>query len=305
MARSPGRGRTKSRSEPRAGRITRRAALSLAAALCASLTAAGALATSGPASRSELIARPWAENGEIRQLGMRSRVVPGGDREKVGFIVDQIFDKKNGLGFRYQARPTLTATEAVERRSGNCLSLVSLFVSIARQAGVDAFYVQVEDFEIFYRYRGTIVRSRHVVGGVQVAGRLLTVDFLPYRPKRYRQLRRIGDRRAAALYYNAVANEAMLNDDHELAGRRFREALEVEPDFAETWNNYAILQRRSGDLEEAIRSLERARRLDPELLPAMENLAGFYRLARRTKEAARMEARVRELKTRRWKRTSF
>lgn len=244
----------------------------------------------GSPSVSELVRRPSEPNEAIFALAQQARLTRGGTKARLERIIDQIFDEKNGLGFTYQARPTLTAAEAVEARAGNCLSLVNLVVAIARTAGIDAEYVEVEDFETFYRHKGTVVRTTHVIGGVNVGGSMMYVDFLPRREKPYRQLKPISDRRAAALFYNALATEAMLDIDLDLAGTYFRNALAVDGDSAETWNNYAILQRRQGNLEQALTSLRKAHDLDPTLLPAIENLAGMYTRSNRLEDARIYEA---------------
>ncbi len=223
---------------------------------------------------------------------------PGGRSDKIERIIDLIFEEKDGVGFSYRARPTLSAADAVIRKEGNCLTLVNLTVSIARGAGIKAKYVEVEDFQSFYRQQHTVLRTTHVITGIEVSGSMTYIDFYPRSPKSYRRLRPISDRRAAALFYNALAAEAILGDDHEQAERHFRNALAVDDRFAETWNNYAILQRRRGDPEAALASLERAHELDPHLLPAIENLMGMHRRAGRLDTAEKFEAMAMGEKTR-------
>jgi len=277
---------------PKGSRSPSSAALAVLAALVAIILALFSPTTPSAATERsvELIRRPSAPNERIRHLAQQARLTRGGTSARLERIIDQIFSEKDGLGFTYQARPTLTAAEAVEDRAGNCLSLVNLVVSIARSAGIKAEYVEVEDFETFYRYQGTIVRTTHVIAGVDVSGNRMYVDFLPRREKAYRQLRPISDRRAAALFYNALATEAMLAKDHEVASSYFLDALIVDNDSAETWNNFAILRRRQGNLEAAIENLQRAHELEPSLLPAIENLAGMYRRSGQLEEARRFEA---------------
>jgi tetratricopeptide (TPR) repeat protein len=257
---------------------------------------AGPLA--GATTAEELIELPTTPNEAIRELAQQVRMTPGGTAARLERIIDLIFEEKNGLGFSYKARPTLTAGEAVVFREGNCLSLVNLTVSIARSAGIDAEYVEVEDFEAFYRQQQTIIRTTHVIAGIPVSGTMMYIDFMPRQDKTYRRLQPIPDRRAAALYYNALAAEAILNGDHERAEKQFRNALTVDAKSAETWNNYAVLQRREGNLQSALSALERAHELDPHLLPAIENLVGMHRRAGRLDEASRYETLAMREKTR-------
>lgn len=217
---------------------------------------------------------------------------------KVDSIIQKIFWKRDGLDFTYRSHPTLTAVEAYSQRQGNCLSLVNLFVAMARSAGLKAFFVEVEDFEAFYRVEGTVVRSTHVVGGTMMDGRLRTVDFLPDRDKRYRRLTIINDARATAHYYNAIGAEAMLDGDTARAEELFGKALATEPSFPDAWNNFGVLLRRTDRLDEGIAALEKALAIDHRFLPAMENLSGYYRLAGRPELAAKMDTRAIEEKTR-------
>lgn len=237
---------------------------------------------------------PFAADAEIRAVGQRISHLPGGVRDKADAVLDFIFDPSRGLGFEYRNRPTRTAAEAFRARDGNCLSLVNLYLALARAAGLDAFPVEVEDFETFHRQGGTVVRATHVVGGLMVTGMVLTVDFLPDHPKTYRRIDRISDRRHAALHYNAVATEAMLDGEAERAADLYREALRLEPGNAEAWNNYAVLAKRQGERRAARQRFERALEHDPTFLPTLNNLAALNRIEGRTAEAAALEARALE-----------
>lgn len=265
-----------------------------AVALCAVMSVAGGLPAATP-TLPDGTALPFAATAEMRaQLGDD---LPRGAGRRMQAIVDLIFSTEQGLDFRYRRRPTLTAAEAWEERAGNCLSLVNLFVALARSAGLGARFVEVEDYEIFYREQGIVVRSEHIVGGVFSGGELLTVDFLPGRPKRYYRLQPISDQRAIAHYYKAIATEALVDNDLERSRRLFELALDIDPEFADTWNNYAILRRRQDDFAGAFEALETALELDPELLPALENLSGLYRRTGELERAEAVSRQILELKT--------
>lgn len=240
---------------------------------------------------------PFALTPEIEAIGHRLGRLPGSTREKADAIVRFIFVDEDGLKFQYRRYPTLTAEQAFHERSGNCLSLVNLFIALARAGGLDAFPVQVEDWAVFSRRDGAVVRSTHVVGGLDVGSyaaldQLWTIDFLPGREKAYRKLARITDERHAALHYNSVAVEAMLTGDLAGAERLFAHALSLDPDNAEAWSNYAVLARRTGDLELGVERLERALRADGRFLPALNNMASFHRMAGRHEVAVGYERRA-------------
>lgn len=249
----------------------------------------------------DTLSLPFAASPELAAVGKRLGRLPGGTREKADAIVRFIFLDPDGLRFEYRRYPTLTADQAFRERAGNCLSLVNLFIALARSAGLDAFPVEVEDWAIFSRRDGAVVRSTHVIGGLNVGsyaalGQLWTIDFLPEREKSYRKLARIGDERHAALHYNSVAVEAMLGGDLAAADRLFAHALSLDGGSAETWSNYAVLARRADDLDTGFERLEAALRVDRRFLPALNNMASFHRLAGRPEVAARYERQALEAK---------
>jgi tetratricopeptide (TPR) repeat protein len=268
------------------------------AALAAALLAAAGAARAGeaPPAAEPL---PFAADAAIEAMANEiTRQWPEPAR-RVDSIIRHIFEKHEGaLGFEYRSHPTLTAVEAFRERKGNCMTLVNLFVAMGRAVGLKVFFVEVEDFETFYRYEGTVVRSTHVVGGLVLDGELRTIDFLPDRDKRYRSLKIISDQRAVAHYYNDVGAEALLAGDLARAETLLVRAIASDGSFTEGWNNYAILARRAGDLPLGIQRLERALALDRHFLPAMENLSGYYRLAGDLAAAERMSARALAEKTR-------
>jgi len=266
----------------------RRAASALAALAALTLAASPAAASATPG--------PFAPSPELRAAARRLATVPGGIGEKGDRIVEYIFDEKDGLGFRYRAYPTLSAAEAFEARAGNCLTLVNLFVALARSAGLEAYPMEVEDFETFSRRGGAVLRSAHVIGALETGGEIglqvWTIDFLPDRPKSYRKARRLTDARYTAMYYNSVAVEALLAGELGEADRLFAAALEHDPRSAETWSNWAVHAARSGDRRTAFERSEKALELDPDHLPALANLASLHRREGRTAEAEALETRA-------------
>lgn len=271
----------------------------LTAPLLALAAAAPVRAAPAPApTPAALAVVPFAGTPQLEAMARR---VAGGKittRQKLEAIVQLIFDRRHGLGFEYQSHPTLTAAEAAERRRGNCLSLVNLFVAMSRGVGIHTYFVEVEDFETFERRGDTVVRSTHVVGGVDFGNELRTVDFVPDRPKVYRRLRVLTDQEATAHYFNAIGAEALLAGEISRAEPLLRRALELEPELAEGWNNLGLAARRAGRLPEAIADLEQALAVEPDFVPALENLSRIYRLAGDGPRAEAAAARSLELKTR-------
>ncbi|HEX2253393.1 MAG TPA: tetratricopeptide repeat protein [Thermoanaerobaculia bacterium] len=280
---------------PRLSSSPLRLAGGLLLAAAVALPTAAAPEPPGPgaaAAEPALPPSPFAADAELERIGRLLGLRPGGVQGKAEAITRYIFDGAGGLGFQYSSHPTRTAQQAWTARSGNCLSLVNLFIALARHAGLEAFPLEVEDFESFSRQDGVVVRRTHVIGGMAVNGDVWTIDFLPDRPKTYRRMQRISDERHAALHYTAVAVEAMFAGDVAAAERLFREALAWDAGAAEAWNNFAVLARRQGDEATARERLERALEHDPRSLPALNNLSALHRRAGRLAEARGLEERA-------------
>ena len=122
-------------------------------------------------------------------------------------VMDLIFER---LGITYQLAPTRTASEAFRARRGNCLSFVNLFVGLARAGDLNPFYVELIQYQKWRHQAGMVISQGHIVAGMYLSGELQTYDFLPYRPKAYRDFNPIDDLQAAAHYYNNLGAEALL-----------------------------------------------------------------------------------------------
>ena len=72
------------------------------------------------------------------------------------------------MQLKYEVGSTATAREAFETRRANCLAFTSLFVGLARELGIPAFYLDVEDVERFEKDGDLMVVSGHVSAGYDI-----------------------------------------------------------------------------------------------------------------------------------------
>ncbi len=210
-------------------------------------------------------------------------------RRKINQILDFIFTR---LDLHYALQPTRDAVEVYREREGNCLSFVNLFVGIARRQGFAPFYVEVVDYQRWNRREGMVVSQGHIVAGLYLDGELATYDFLPYRPKAYREFKPIDDRTAAAHYFNNLGAEALLKGDAASAQRRLEIAAGIAPTFEKALNNLGVLESRKGNYEQAGKLYQRALDSSPENSLVLTNLARLYQLTGRQAEAAEILVRI-------------
>ncbi len=194
----------------------------------------------------------------------------GSEKRRTDQIVSFIF---NSLDLEYVLAPTKDANETFVTRSGNCLSFVNLFVGIARNQRLNPFYVEVEDYQRWNYSEGVVISRGHIVAGMNVDGELSTFDFLPYRPKGYRDFNPIDDITAMSHFYNNLGAEALLEADVETARVNLEIAHALATDFDKAVNNLAVVYLRIGEPQRALELLEKGLALHPASVPLLSNQA--------------------------------
>ncbi|MEM7587601.1 MAG: tetratricopeptide repeat protein [Acidobacteriota bacterium] len=197
----------------------------------------------------------------------------GSARRRAGRVVEWIF---GSLGLEYALYPTLDAEETLRARKGNCLSFVNLFIGVARHIGLNAFYVEVVDQRGWSYRQGTVVSRGHIVAGVHLDGVLETFDFLPYRPKSYRDLQPLEDRLAVAHHYNNLGAEALISGDLETAEKHLSLVQRIAPDFVNGLNNLGVCLVRLGKTEAALAIYREGLELEPENIAVLTNAARLF-----------------------------
>lgn len=237
---------------------------------------------------------PFALTPEVKAaVDQQVRPVPN-ERRQIDNILEYIFQR---LGLRYAVFPTRSASETYLAREGNCLSFVNLFVGVARERGLNPFYVEVTDYQKWNRRAGMVISQGHIVAGMYVGGELKTYDFLPYRAKGYKSFKPIDDLTASAHYYNNLGGEALLEGDAGKAGRYLPIATRIDPSFVKAWSNLGVYYARTGQPERALEALRKGLDIEPQSSTLLINLASVYQDQGRQEEASRILAQVEELET--------
>lgn len=263
-------------------------ALALLLALVADPRAAASVRQEASASALDIMAL----SPEIESF-IDARVRPDQPRSaRVMGLLDALFGKE-GLDIVYGDDETKTAVETFETRSGNCLSFTVLFVALARHVGLRAHFKEVGEILSWDRRGDVAVSHRHMFAEIDTGDRMTRVDFLPGVEKRYRLVRRIGERRVLAHYYSNLGAEALTGDDLELASEMFTRALETDDTLAAAWVNMGVTNRRMGRPELAESCYLRALELSPKEVSAASNLAQLYKATGREREAAPYLKKVR------------
>ena len=230
-----------------------------------------------------------AVNDDMRAF--LSQHVPShlGDKRKVELILQAVL--KDGLQLNYNNFKTYTAQEAFYARECNCLSFTNLFVALAREAGVNARYQEVQVPPTWALKDDTWMFNLHINVVVDMPGSQQIVDFdmASYDSEYHSRL--LSDTAALARYHNNMAVHWMAEEDLSLAFRHYRKALQLRPETGYVWTNLGTLYKRAGHPERAEQAYLRAIRLDNEPA-AMSNLARLYRQQAKPQLAIKYESKV-------------
>lgn len=197
------------------------------------------------------------------------------------------------LGFDYDERYTMTASEAFEARTGNCVAFSNLMVTLARRAGLEASYQVVflspewsdyqDDTSLLYKHINVVVETRQKSWLVDVSGIKITQSD---------RRRLVEDSYAKALYLNNIAVEALLENDLQRAFAYVNKAIETDRNVIDPWVNLGVIYGRNEQLEDAAFALRQALRIDPGDLSSASNLYEVYIEQQNFEAAAALEPRV-------------
>lgn len=219
----------------------------------------------------------------------------GDKRWRLQQLVDMMQSPQQ-LGLRYTATATRTAMETLHSGEGNCLSLSALFVAMAREAGLDARFQDVELLPAWRQDGDVFVVERHINAVVAIDGHPLIVDFLVQPAGSVARSHLISDRAMTAQYLNNLGVEHLSAGRTELAYRFFRRSIELSPETAYLWLNLGVALARNGQRDEAEQLYLHAVRLDPNDVVALSNLAGLYEVSGRGELARSAMQKVERLR---------
>jgi Flp pilus assembly protein TadD len=196
------------------------------------------------------------------------------------------------LGFHYNHEQTLTAQHAFEKRSGNCVAFANLMIALARAAGLDAHYQEVQLDPVWSNRGETLMVTKHINVVVTSSHYAYTLDVSGQDISGSAPRRKLTDPEALALYYNNLGAEALVGNDFAQAYAWFSKAVNTAPGRPDPWSNLGVLFARNNQPDAAEAVYRQALRLNPREMSAMGNLHDIYLEQGRLAEAAELERRV-------------
>ena len=210
--------------------------------------------------------------------------------------INALILEPNKLAIGYDTLVTGTAQETLDNKIANCVGYSHLFIAMARYAGMDAHYQEVEIKPTWRKQGEWLVSSRHinVYGRADRLGDYHSDIDLSVR---YRTLssRPISDESALALHYNNIAM------DHLVAGRSLdafsylSKALLADHQREDLWANLGTIFKRNNQLEAAKWSYRRALKEKPGFSTAIVHLLSVAELEEDTTEIERLNRKLKRL----------
>lgn len=224
------------------------------------------------------------------------------DVGRIGGKAALIHALNDELRLIYDAGDTRTASEAFATRSGNCLSLVILAASLAREMGMTVFFQSVSGYEAWTREGNLAFRSGHVNLRLDQLERLgwgespsrysSTIDFTPPPAGARWRSRPIGENVVVAMYLNNRAAELLAAGDESSAYWWARTAIHRAPEFTPAYNTLGVIHTRHGNEVEAENSFRFVLLREPEDPGALGNLIRSLNRSGRVAEADELRQRL-------------
>jgi Flp pilus assembly protein TadD len=197
------------------------------------------------------------------------------------------------LNFQYDETRTLTASEAFEARSGNCIGFANMMIALAREAGLNAYYQEVfirpewsnftDDTLLLVKHVNVVIETPRMSWVVDVSG-------ITIRPSERRRI--IADSYAKALYLNNIAVESLLENDLPTAYAYMRSAIESDSRASDPWVNLGVVYGRNDQLDDAVFAFNQALNIDSSEHSAMSNLYEVYIEQQNFESAAELASKV-------------
>ena len=234
---------------------------------------------------------PLATTPEIRQFAL-AIVGRSTDPEERMIALARGIISDDGLGMKYEAEATHTASEAFQSGMGNCMGFANLLIASARELGLNAQYELVSQWPDWDRVGNVLVSSLHMRVASHVTGKRLTFDIYPSPVAPTFSAYPVSDNEALAHHLNNLAMAALGQGDDANAYAYMFKAIETSPHTAFIWSNLGILLSRH-DLDTlAEAAFQEALLIEPDGLSALSNLQRLYNAQGRYEKARQLDSQL-------------
>ncbi len=163
---------------------------------------------------------------------------------------------------------TLPSTQALAKRTGNCMSLAMLTTSFANLVGLEISYQIINGAPLYYKQGKNIVTSQHVrtkiyavpepeeEGMVYFRKTHIIIDY--YKNQLDLPGRTITSEEFLSMYYANLSADAYANMEYDLALKYSSNAMKWFPNSPENINTHALILDKLVDTDASIMLIEKA-----------------------------------------------
>ena len=196
------------------------------------------------------------------------------------------------LNFDYDPSLTLTAADTFNHRTGNCLSFTAMFIAMAREAGLKAWFQEVKLPPEWSSVNETFLVSMHINAVVQDARSEYVVDVSGAQRTKWIRTRKLSDAEAEAQFYNNHGADALVKNDLATAFAYLVKAIRTAPDISYVWSNLGVIYNRNGQVDDAKQAYDVALEINPAEIVALNNLHTIYVKEGDVVRAGKLSSRV-------------
>lgn len=216
-------------------------------------------------------------------------------------LIDALYTRGQ-LQLEYDSTATRSAAQTFESKSGNCLSLLIMTASFARELGLHASFQTVLSSDNWTRSGDLYLSNMHVnvalgrpssrMNGLDDTSGFLMVDFLPPEEMKGFRVRPVDEDMVVAMYLNNRAAEAL--SEHRLVDAYWwaRKAVAEHPSYTPAINTLAVVYQQRGHMELAEKAYRFALAQEPDSDVVMYNLVPLLAHVGKQAESQQLAQRV-------------
>ncbi len=222
-------------------------------------------------------------------------------KKKAKILLDHIFSQDN-IALSYTSNANVTAREAFHSQTANCMSLTIMAYALAKEAGLNVDFQQVNIPEYWVRngqynlltgHINLLIKTKNNIDRTTIYGsNTLQIDFDPYVLKESFSKKVINKNTVLAMFYNNKGGQALVNENYIIAYQYFKAATKADRLFSSAWGNLAVLYKLTDHDQIAEATYRHAILLEKNNYTALTNLAILLRKNQATAEADTIEKKI-------------
>lgn len=207
----------------------------------------------------------------------------------------EILFSENFYNIRYSFADTRVAQDVMDAKTGNCISLASLFVASARYVGLDAYFQAVEIEQTWEKRDSHYVVPGHVNVRIAHPSKTIIVEFIStyfLNTISQKKARKISDERIFAEFYNNLGMEAFADGNLARAETLLTKAVTKDKRVDFIWSNLGVVYKHANKFDLAEKAYLKAQKLNKRNPSIANNLYVLYRETDQHKKADTLAKRV-------------